>query len=356
MTSGVAELAADEYAWLGRLVGSPSPSTGSPTHRPAWRDSGLTPPQFDALHNLTVSAEVDDSDLVGLGAILGSVDEIEIEAGATATMDAGDYLAFLGNGGTFTGAGSVQVLGADIAQAVEVSDDTIVSGYEVADDAALQDLTVDQAVVYTAADNYTPPQSGGAEFTISDTGAAALFAAEDNGEAERVTLFDAVSVVATGGSALTVAQAKTVSEIAGFDGPASAIDVSDDATEVLGADSAFLNSGFIGAVTATGAIVTEAASLYADTDSVGWTYEVADAEDLSSLTMQQALEVDGSENKSLTDIDIVDDATAVLDNTQELNLTGANTVTANDATVTEAGSLYADTDIGGPTRLPILRT
>ena len=32
--------------------------------------------------------------------------------------------------------------------------------------------------------------------------------------------------------------------------------------------------------------------------------------------MQQALEVDGSENKSLTDIDIVDDATAVLDNTQ----------------------------------------
>ena len=161
------------------------------------------------------------------------------------------------------------------------------------------------------------PQSGGAEFTISDTGAA-LFAAEDNGEAERVTLFDAVSVVATGGSALTVAQAKTVSEIAGFDGPASAIDVSDDATEVLGADSAFLNSGFIGAVTATGAIVGEAASLYADTDSVGWTYEVADAEDLSSLTMQQALEVDGSENKSLTDIDIVDDATAVLDNTQNL--------------------------------------
>ena len=76
-------------------------------------------------------------------------------------MDAGDYLAFLSNGGTFTGAGSVQVLGADIAQAVQVSDDTIVSGYEVADDADLQDLTVDQAVVYTAADNYTPPQPAG---------------------------------------------------------------------------------------------------------------------------------------------------------------------------------------------------
>ena len=149
-----------------------------------------------------VAQVLDDSDLVGLGAILGSVDEIEIEAGATATMDAGDYLTFLGNGGTFTGAGSVQVLGADIAQAVQVSDDTIVSGYEVADDADLQDLTVDQAVVYTAADNYTPPQSGGAEFTISDTGAA-LFAAEDNGEAERVTLFDAVAVVATGGFAVT---------------------------------------------------------------------------------------------------------------------------------------------------------
>ena len=59
--------------------------------------------------------------------------------------------------------------------------------------------------------------------------------------------------------------------------------------------------------------------------------------------MQQALEVDGSENKSLT-VFIVDDATAVLDNTEELNLTGANTVTANDATVTEAETLYADTD------------
>ena len=53
--------------------------------------------------------------------------------------------------------------------------------------------------------------------------------------------------------------------------------------------------------------------------------------------MQQALEVDGSTNKSLTDIDIVDDATAVLDNTQLLTLVlDANTVTANDATVTEA--------------------
>ena len=55
--------------------------------------------------------------------------------------------------------------------------------------------------------------------------------------------------------------------------------------------------------------------------------------------MQQALEVDGSTNKSLTDIDIVDDATAVLDNTQLLTLADANTVTANDATVTEAASL-----------------
>ena len=58
--------------------------------------------------------------------------------------------------------------------------------------------------------------------------------------------------------------------------------------------------------------------------------------------MQQALEVDGS-NKSLTDIDIVDDATAVLDNTQH-TLADANTVTANDATVTKAASLYADTN------------
>ena len=60
--------------------------------------------------------------------------------------------------------------------------------------------------------------------------------------------------------------------------------------------------------------------------------------------MQQALEVDGSTNKSLTDIDIVDDATAVLDNTV-LTLTDANTVTANDATPAEAVSLADSDDI-----------
>ena len=53
--------------------------------------------------------------------------------------------------------------------------------------------------------------------------------------------------------------------------------------------------------------------------------------------MQQALEVDGSENKSLTDIDIVDDATGYW-TTPRTSLANANTVTANDATVTEAGS------------------
>ena len=85
---------------------------------------------------------------------------------------------------------------------------------------ALQDLTVVEAVAYTGADNYTPPQTDGPEFTILDTGAA-LFAAEDNGQEERVTLFDAVTVVASGGTALSLAETETVSEIAGFDGSTS---------------------------------------------------------------------------------------------------------------------------------------
>ena len=155
VTSGVAELAVDEYAWL-LASGGITESQYGVTDTPSGSVSGLL--RFDTLHNLTVSAEVDDSTWWGSGRS-SSVDEIEIEAGATATMDAGDYLAFLQRQNLR--ARALSRFWGNIAQAVEVSDDTIVSGYEVADDAALEDLTVDEAVVYTAADNYTPHSPAG---------------------------------------------------------------------------------------------------------------------------------------------------------------------------------------------------
>ena len=98
--------------------------------------------------------------------------------------------------------------------------------------------------------------------------------------------------------------------------------------------TAFLDIGFIGTVTANDATVDQAASLHGNehVDSS----RIASTADLSSLTMQQPREVTGSSNIGMNGVGVSDDATDVLANSQLIALGDAITVTANDATVSEA--------------------
>ena len=143
-------------------------------------DSGLNPAQFAALHNVTVFAKVGDSDLSSLGAILDSVGEIEIESGRPRPWTQAITSRFWATA-VRSRARVLSKVDADIAQAVQVSDDDVERLPSPLSDEDLAGLSVVEAIAYVGAINYVAPQSGGSSFQVVDD-AATLHEAEVNGD------------------------------------------------------------------------------------------------------------------------------------------------------------------------------
>ena len=201
-------------------------------------------------------------------------------------------------------------------------DTTLTVPYRIDDD--LQDLSVEDAIVYIGAENYLAPQSDGPDFSVRDD-APALHAAEINGDDARLALFDATSVVADGG-VVDIAQAKTIAEIAGFSDGSSSFDVTDLSTGMIGeagaAGGGIIAASFVATVRATDATPDQAITLVG-IDSVD-TFAM-DAGSYTDLTVDQVRAVEDGKNETAVSYTVLDDATVIegaisdIDNADEVS-------------------------------------
>ena len=209
-------------------------------------------------------------------------------------------------------------------------DTTLGSPYRIGDD--LQDLSVEDAIVYIGAENYLAPQSGGPDFSIRDD-APALYAAEVNGDDARLALFDATSVVAAGG-AVDIPQAKTVAEIAGFSDASSSFDVTDLAADVIAeageAGGGIIAASFVSTVNAADATPDQAISLV----GIGSVNSFAmDSASYTDLTVDQVRAVEDGKNETSVSYTVLDDAAVIegaisdVDNADEVSSSEALTLT-----------------------------